>query len=212
MGVPILLLGPSGSGKTYSLRNLPEDKYGLIEVEKTMLPFRNSKKFFRTKDFDELRAAVKAYSEKLPIVVVDDFGYTITDLYMRHSWGDEKYHDQYEVYKEIAGRVYRFVEFVNDLPNEVTVYIIMHTDVDTSGNVIPATVGKLLNEKVNLVGMVNVCILARAGGGEYRFIVDGEPPAKSCGAFKEAEQPNDLAIIDNGLREFMGWKAIDAQG
>lgn len=205
MGVPILLLGPSGSGKTYSLRNLPEKSYGLIEVEKTMLPFRSTKKFFRTKDFGQLEAAVRKYAEKLPIIVIDDFGYMITDLYMRRSWGDEKYRDQFEVYKEIAGRVYRFIEFVNDLPGEVTVYIVMHTDQDATGNTVPATVGKLLNEKVNLLGMVNVCILAEASGGEYRFIVDGKPPAKSCGAFKEAEQPNDLVVIDKGLREFMGW-------
>ena len=83
----------------------------------------------------------------------------------------------------------------------------MHTDTDAQGNTVPATVGKLLNEKVNLVGMVNVVILAEASGGEYRFIVGGKPPAKSCGAFEENEQPNDLSVIDAGLREFMGWSA-----
>ena len=205
MAVPVLILGPSGTGKTYSLRNLPNDSYGLIECEKTMLPFKGGKKFARTKDFGELQAIVKAYAERYPIVVVDDFGYCITDIYMRGSWGDEKQRDQFEVYKEIAGRTYRFIEFVNDLPGEVIVYLIMHTDTDSQGNIVPATVGKLLNEKVNLVGMVNVVILAESSGGEYRFIVDGKPPAKSCGAFTSGEQPNDLAVIDKGLREFMGW-------
>jgi len=81
----------------------------------------------------------------------------------------------------------------------------MHTDTDAMGNLVPATVGKLLNEKVNLLGMVNVCILAESHGGEYKFIVDGKPPAKSCGAFASAEQPNDLSVINRGLREFMGW-------
>ncbi len=210
MAVPVLILGPSGSGKTYSLRNIPNDKYGLIECEKTMLPFKGGKKFARTKDFGQLAQYVKAYSEKCPVVVVDDFGYCITDIYMRGSWGDERYRDQFEVYKEIAGRVYRFIEFVNDLPGEVIVYLVMHTDVDAQNNIVPATVGKLLNEKVNLLGMVNVVILAEASGGEYRFIVDGKPPAKSCGAFAEAEQPNDLSIIDKGLREFLGWCDEDA--
>ena len=205
MGVPVLILGPSGSGKTYSMRNLKNEEYGLIETVKTMLPFKGGKRFYRTKDFNQLAKAVHGYAQKFPIVVVDDFGYCITDLYMRRSWGDEKYRDQFEVYKEIAGRVYRFIEFVNDLPQNVIVYIIMHTDQDANGNTVPATVGKLLNEKVNLLGMVNVCILSEASGGEYRFIVDGKPPAKSCGAFESGEQPNDLAVIDAGLREFMGW-------
>ena len=203
MGVPVLILGPSGTGKTYSLRNIPNDKYGLIECEKTILPFKGGKKFARTKDFAALESIVRQYAERYPIVVVDDFGYCITDIYMRRSWGDDKYKDQFEVYKEIAGRAYRFIEAVNDIPGDVIVYLVMHTDVDAQNNIVPATVGKLLNEKVNLIGMVNVVILAEASGGEYRFIVDGKPPAKSCGAFDSAEQPNDLAVIDAGLREFI---------
>ena len=205
MAIPVLILGPSGSGKTYSLRNLPNNAYGLVECEKTMLPFRGGKKFARTKDFGALQEIVAAYAERYPIVVVDDLGYCVTDIYMRRSWGDEKYKDQYEVYKELAGRMYRFIEFVNDLPGEVIVYLTMHTDVDAMGNVLPATVGKLLNEKVNLLGLVNVCILSECTAGEYRFVVDGKPPAKSCGAFGEPEQPNDLAVIDAGLRGFIGW-------
>ena len=205
MAVPVLILGPSGSGKTYSLRNLPNEAYGLIECEKTMLPFKGGKKFARTEAFERLASIVQQYAQRYPIVVVDDFGYCVTDIYMRRSWGDEMYRDQFEVYKEIAGRVYRFIEFLNDLDGEVIVYLVMHTDMDAQGNTVPATVGKLLNEKVNLLGMVNVAILAEASGGEYRFVVDGKPPAKSCGAFDQGEQPNDLAVIDKGLREFLGW-------
>lgn len=205
MAVPVLILGPSGSGKTYALRNIPNDRYGLIECEKTMLPFKGGKKFARTKDFAVLTSIVQQYAERYPIVVVDDFGYCITDIYMRGSWGDDKYRDQFEVYKEIAGRVYRFIEFLNDLEGEVIVYLVMHTDVDAQNNIVPATVGKLLNEKVNLLGMVNVAILAECVGGEYKFVVDGKPPAKSCGAFDHGEQPNDLSVIDAGLREFLGW-------
>lgn len=211
MAVPVLVLGASGTGKTYSLRNLPNDAYGLVECEKTMLPFRGGKKFARTKDFDELRDIVGRYAGRYGVVVVDDFGYCITDLYMRHSWGEEKYHDQFEVYKEIAGRVYRFVEFLNDLPGEVIVYLTMHTDMDATGNVVPATVGRLLNEKVNLVGMFNVAILCELHGGEHVFVVGGKSPAKSCGAFGCDEMPNDIAAVDAGLRAFLGWGGKDAK-
>ena len=205
MAIPVLIMGASGSGKTYSLRNLPNSSYGLVECVKTMLPFRGGKKFARTKDFSALQEVVKQYAEHYPIVVVDDFGYCITDIYMRGSWGDEKYRDQFEVYKEIAGRVYRFIEFVNDLQGEVIVYLTMHTDVDAAGNLVPATVGKLLNEKVNLVGMFNIVILAESNGTDHRFVVANKPPAKSCGAFDVDEMPNDVAQIDIGLREFIGW-------
>lgn len=208
MAVPVLILGASGVGKTYSFRNLPNNSYGLVEVEKTMLSYPGGKKFARTKNFDQLSTIVKQYADHYPIVIVDDFGYCITDIYMRGSWGDEKYRDQFEVYKEIAGRVYRFIEMLNDLPDERLVYLTMHTDVDASGNIVPATVGKLLNEKVNLVGMFNVVILAEASGDEHSFAVANKGPAKSCGAFEDDEIPNDLLMLDTGLREFMGWPTI----
>ena len=43
--------------------------------------------------------------------------------------------------------------------------------------------------------MVNVVVLAEASGGEYRFIVDGKPPAKSCGAFAIAEITPSQALF-----------------
>jgi hypothetical protein len=86
----------------------------------------------------------------------------------------------------------------------------MHTDVDAAGNLVPATVGKLLNEKVNLVGMFNVVVLAECNGTDHRFVVANKPPAKSCGAFDTDELPNDVAVIDKGLRAFVGWTHDDA--
>jgi hypothetical protein len=66
-------------------------------------------------------------------------------------------------------------------------------------------VGKLLNEKVNLVGMFNVVVLCETNGTDHRFVVANKPPAKSCGAFDTDEIPNDVAQLDAGLREFVGW-------
>lgn len=126
MGVPVLILGPSGSGKTYSMRNMPVNSYGLIECEKTMLPFRGGKKFARTKEFAALRGIIKQYADVYKTVVVDDFGYCVTDLFIKHI-GDK---DQYSIYKNIAAEVYYTVEFINELPSDVIVYITMHTDSD----------------------------------------------------------------------------------
>ncbi len=200
MGVPILILGPSGSGKTYSLRNLPNESYGLVECEKTMLPFRGGKKFARTKAFAELRAIVQRYAEQCDVVVVDDFGYCVTDLFIHHI-GDK---DQYAIYKAIAAEVYQTVEFFNGLRDGVRVYVTMHTDSDAFNNIVPKLMGKMVNEKIDLLGMVNVCILSEVVDGEHVFIVDGKPPAKSCGMFDGAVQPNDLALIDAKVREFIG--------
>lgn len=204
MGVPALILGASGTGKTYSLRNLPNDAYGLIECEKTLLPFRGGKKFARTKDFDQLRQFIGTYAEKYPIVVVDDFGYCATDLYFKHI--DDR--DQFTVYKRIGYEVYTTFEYINDLPGETIVYVMMHIDNDAFNNVVPKIMGKMVNEKIDLMGVLNVVLLCDVVEGERSFIVDGKPPAKSCGAFNEDVLPNDLTIIDKALREFVGWKPI----
>ena len=199
VGVPVLILGASGSGKTYSLRDLPNESYGLIECEKTMLPFRGGKKFARTKNFEELRGIVKSYAEKCKTVVVDDFGYCVTDLFIHHI-GDK---DQFAIYKAIAAEVYQTIEFFNGLPDDVIVYVTMHTDSDAFNNIVPKIMGKMVNEKIDLLGMVNVCILSEVVDGDHVFIVDGKPPAKSCGIFEEAKLPNDLALIDKGIRSFL---------
>ena len=200
MGVPVLILGPSGSGKTYSLRNLPKDSYGLIECEKTMLPFRGGKKFARTKDFGQLRGIIGEYSKRYNAVVVDDFGYCVTDMFI-HRINDK---DQFAIYKAIAAEVYNTVEFVNDLPQDVVVYITMHTDSDAFNNIIPKLMGKMVNEKIDLLGMVNVCLLCEVVDGEHVFIVDGKPPAKCCGIFDEAKLPNDLKLVNDGIRAYIG--------
>lgn len=200
MGVPVLILGPSGSGKTYSLRNLPKDSYGLIECEKTMLPFRGGKKFARTKDFGQLRGIIGEYAKRYDTVVVDDFGYCVTDMFI-HRINDK---DQFAIYKAIAAEVYNTVEFVNDLPQNVVVYITMHTDSDAFNNIIPKLMGKMVNEKIDLLGMVNVCLLCEVVDGEHVFIVDGKPPAKCCGIFDEAKLPNDLKLVNDGIRAYIG--------
>lgn len=201
MAVPVLILGASGTGKTYSLRNLPNDGYGLVECEKNMLSFRGGKKFARTKEFPTLRKMIDVYAEKMPIVVVDDFGYCVTDLFMHHI--DDR--DQFAIYKKIALEVYNTIEYINDIPGEVIVYITMHTDNDAFNNVVPKIMGKMVNEKIDLLGMMNVVILCDIVEGEHSFIVDGKPPAKSCGAFDSDVLPNDLAVVDAGLRKFLGW-------
>ena len=208
MGVPVLLMGESGTGKSTSMRNFGKEEIAIINVMGKPLPFRGKYDVYKTRNLDAIRNAIRKTNRNA--IVIDDFGYTLTDLYMRHSYGVEKYRDQYEVYKEIAAEVWQTINTVTDkLDDDKVVYFIMHTTVE-NGQIIPATIGKLLNEKINLVGMFTVTMISTTDGEDYSFIVGNNPPAKAPdGMFSEERIPNDLKAVNTAIRDYY---EMDSEG
>lgn len=211
MAYPVLVMGESGTGKSASMRNLDPKTTALINVINKPLPFKGGFPGGSEIEIPKMQSAV--LSAKSPTVVVDDFGYSITDLYMRLTYGPDRTRDQFEPYKRIGSEVYNLLSGIlrtNDERNaEKIVYLMMHTDVDSQGNIVPATVGKMLNEKINLVGMFSTVLLSRIDGDEYGFITNGVPPSKSAeGMFDDQFIPNDLAQVDKAIRAYMGMKPL----
>lgn len=203
MSIPVLILGEPGSGKSSSMRGFAEDELGVIQTIAKPLPFRNNLKVARSRNFEQVKSWLLA-TKKYRAMVVDDFGYLITDTYMRYSYGAEKLRDQYEVYKIIGGEVYNLINALNeDGQDERIVYLTMHIERDGMGNIEPATVGKMLNEKVKLVGMFTIVLMATSAGGEYRFITNGQPLKSPQGMFPQ-EMDNDLKQVDTMIREYWG--------
>ena len=209
MAIPVLILGESGTGKSASLRNFQPDEIGLVNVEGKPLPFRSDIKSVESKDFDEIASICR--KAKANAVFVDDFGYAITDFYVRNCLDDETAKkDQFEVYKKLAAKVYKFFETVkhDGNPNKI-IYIVMHVERDNFGDIQPLTVGKLLNEKIKIVGKVTICFLSHVSGGTYTFITNGTTPAKSpIGMFAETEVDNDLKAIDAVIRDYYGLQGL----
>ena len=159
MGVPVLLIGESGTGKSTSLRNFKPEEIGVINVLGKPLPFRGKFNQVKTKDVELIKRALSG-AKNTRSFVIDDFGYTITDTYMRGSYGAEKFRDQYEVFKKIGSEAYNLITFVQaEIPDDAIVYFVMHSTIE-NGQIVPATVGKMLNEKINLVGMFTITIYA----------------------------------------------------
>lgn len=203
MSVPVLIMGEPGSGKSSSLRNFARDEVHVIQTIRKPLPFRNNLKVAASRDFDTVRRWVRA-DTGCNAIVVDDFGYLITDLYMRYSYGSEKMRDQYEVYKRIANEVYTFVtELMDDGLDSRIVYILMHLERDATGNIEPATIGKLLNEKVKLVGMFTVALMSESSGDGYRFVTNGQPFKSPPGMLPQT-MDNDLKAVDTAIRDYWG--------
>lgn len=207
MSVPVLILGEPGSGKTSSLRNFGDDEIAVIQTIKKPLPFRSRIKTAQSRSFEQITAWLKA-DKSHRALMVDDFGYLITDTYMRYSYGDEKLRDQYEVYKIIGAKVYNLIiSLMEDGFDNRIVYMTMHIDRDNFGGIEPATVGKMLNEKIKLIGMFTIALMAVANGDDYKFVTNGQP-LKSPPEMFEREIPNDLKIVDTTIRDYWGMAPI----
>lgn len=209
MSIPVLIMGEPGSGKSTSLRSFEPDEVAVIQTISKPLPFRSKLKIAQSRDFAQVKAWLMV-EKRFNALVVDDFGYLITDTYMRYSHGPEKMRDQYEVYKVIGAEVYNLVNaLMEDGQDDRIVYLMMHVERDVAGNIEPATVGKMLNEKVKLVGMFTIVLLSTGAGGEYKFVTNGQPLKSPPGMF-EQEVPNDLKAVDAAIREY--WRLAPLKG
>ena len=81
----------------------------------------------------------------------------------------------------------------------------MHEDTDENGNVKPKTIGKLLDDKVNIQGMFTICIRAMYDNGNYifRLKTNGQDCVKTpFGMFENETMENDLKAFNEVVREY----------
>ena len=206
MGVPVLVYGKSGSGKSRSLKNFAEDEILLINVEGKQLPFR--KKFNYVLKSDNLNLIIEQII-KMPckIAVIDDAGYLMTHHFMENHKA-KKGNASFEMYDTIADTMYQLVKRIKDnVPEDKIVYIIMHEDTDDYGQTKLRTIGKLIDNKVCLEGMVTICIRCMSDGGRHFFRVqtNGSDITKTPeDMFEQPEVDNDLKLVDQVIREYYG--------
>lgn len=209
MGVPVLVYGKSGSGKSRSLKNFAEDEILLINVEGKQLPFR--KKFNYVFKSDNLNLIIEQII-KMPckVAVIDDAGYLMTHHFMENHKA-KKGNASFEMYDTIADTMYQLVKRIKDnVSEDKIVYIIMHEDTDDYGQTKLRTIGKLIDNKVCLEGMVTICIRCMSDGGRHFFRVqtNGSDITKTPeDMFEKPEVDNDLKIVDNAIREYYGMAA-----
>lgn len=214
MGQIVLIYGRSGSGKSRSLKGFAEDEILLCNVEKKALPFKGSFKYVCTKDDINV---ICGQLTKMPCktAVIDDAGYLLTNTFMRSHSAGRKGSAVYDLYNDIADGYWGLFKHIKDkLPNDVIVYIIMHEDVNDSGIAKLKTIGKLLDDKVCLEGMVTVCLRCMSDKGHhfFRTQTDGLDITKSPeGMFDELEIDNDLKAVDTKIREYWGLNAPEKE-
>ena len=212
MSIPILIIGKSGSGKSASLRNFKAEEVDVINVESKPLPFRNN---FVTINTDDYRAVCKAIkNSKKKVVVVDDAGYLITNAFMRGHASQGAGNAMFNFYNQLADNFWKLITYIKSMDKDEDknkiVYIIMHDQKNDYGDIKPKTIGKLLDDKVCVEGMFTICLRSMVQDGRFVFRTrsDGFDVVKTpIGLFDTEEIDNDLAFVDEKIRNYYGIKA-----
>jgi hypothetical protein len=209
MGEAVIIYGKSGSGKSRSLKNFGEDEILFVNTVNKRLPFPKKFKYeYKTADVMKVRAALKKMiSLNIKTAVIDDFGYQQTAKFMaghnQRSGGSS-----FDLYNAIADDAYNLIIFIkNELPDDVIVYLVMHEETNDYGDTKLKTIGKLLDQKVCVEGMVTICLRAmKEGTNKYFFRTqsDGQDISKSPEEMFDIEIENDLKAVDSRIREYWG--------
>ena len=203
MAIPVLIIGKSGSGKSASMMNLDPAKTALISVLGKPLPFKGKFDQVVTDDSAKIVGIIKA--AKRNIIVVDDVGYTMTNMFMRDHAAGGGGNAVFSLYNSIGDKFWGMIEAVRKIPEDKRVYFIMHEEQNDFGNVRPKTIGKMIDEKVCLEGMFTICLRCIVSNGKHVFRTqsDGLDVAKTpIGMFEDLEIPNDLAMVDKAICEY----------
>lgn len=206
-----LILGESGTGKTTSLRNLNPANTLLIQPFRKPLPFRSKewKEILAKGDGGNVCVTPDATKictlmERAPhkIIIIDDYQFILSRKYM-----EDPETNNFALFKDIGKDGYNIFRKAAELAPDKRVYILAHTQSDDAGRTKIKTLGKLLDEKINLESLCTTVLRTKVSGGKYSFTTQnsGSDTVKSpMGMFSETEIDNDLAAVDARLCEYYG--------
>lgn len=197
MAIKTLICGLSGTGKSTSARNLKD--VAVVNPVNKPLPFKNHFEMLSgVTDSAEIIKFMKATTAKT--IIVDDFQYLLSIPYMRRikETGWDKYND-------FASNYFDIINVCDELPDDVTVYFMTHTETLESGEETVKLIGKLLREKICIEGLFTTVLKTMVNDGKYYFITqnNGHDHTKSpLGMFETYAIDNDLAYVDAKIRSY----------
>lgn len=209
MCIPILIIGKSGSGKSTALRNLDPSRVALINVLGKPLPFKGKFAQMISDDYEKIKSKIVALKnqKERDIVVIDDAGYLLTNMFMRNHSSAGAGNGVFSLYNKIGDEFWALIQTIVATPGNARVYINMHEDTSDFGDIKPKTIGKMLDEKVCVEGMFTICLRCAISNGRhvYKTHSNGADVAKTpIGMFEQDEIDNDLALVDAAICEYYG--------
>ena len=200
----VFVYGKSGSDKSRSLLNFGEDEIFLVQTIDKELPFRKKFKYTLVTDNTD-KIIQKLQNMPVNTAVIDDAGYLMTNAFMRGHSQPKSGDSSFAMYNYIADRMWYLINAIRALPPEKIVYLVFHEDGDDYGGFRLRTIGKLLDQKVCLEGMVTIVLRCITKDKEHVFLTrtDGSDITKSPEEMFEADEiPNDLKAVDDAIRKY----------
>ena len=224
MARTILIAGKTGTGKTSAIRTLNPEETVIMKVINRTLPFKyagkyskENKNLFSTPTYEDVLKGL-AWANKQPNVkniVITDGTYIIRQEYFKKANVTG-----YNKFTEMAMHMQQVIKAIQECRDDIKVFLEYHVEsnVTDSGatEYKPATVGKLLDEKYNILENVDIVLFADPQFNDkkidYVFVTNrtvdkngSEIPAKSpMGMFEDLYIPNDLSIVAKAIDEYYG--------
>ena len=209
MATAVLIMGESGSGKSASLRNFAPNEISVFNVTSKPLPFKQGKAKIPKIDnatYTDIANALANPNKRA--YVIDDAGYLLSfEMFKRAN------ETGYSKFTDMAKNFFDMLDFINTkLPNDIIVYITMHTEDDSEMHKTKAkTIGKMIDQNLNLEGLFTIVLRAMQTEEGYKFITrdDRVSTAKSpMGMFESDKIDNDLKEVDRTIREYYDMKPL----
>lgn len=217
MSNSILIIGESGSGKSTAIRTLPPEQTFVLNVIGKPLPFKGSKSSYHSLSSDGLDGNYYASDDPAQILriikliqtkrldikyfVLDDFGYTITNNFMRKAM-----QKGFDKFSEIGLNTFHILDAIQNLREDLFCFVMMHTEIDAHGKYKPKTVGKMIDQYVVIEGKFTHVYHSLVTDGQYRFLTnnDGQHMAKTpLDMHQDLFIENDLKFITDKIKEYL---------
>lgn len=202
MAQMVLIMGESGTGKSTSLRNCDPQTTAVVNPVGKPLPFKG--RYEMLNSITESRKITKFMKEQAAagkkLIVVDDFQYILSVPYMNRikENGWDKWND-------FGANYFEIIEVCKELPDDIVVAYMTHTETLENGVTTIKLIGKLLREKITIEGLFTIVLRTGVNEGKYYFYTQnsGKDTVKSpMGMFPSYAIDNDLNYVADKIRNF----------
>lgn len=207
MAITTFVLGNSGEGKSFSLKHLDPKLVGVINVNNKPLPFRGGHDFKKIATDNAERIKQVLLQSQAPIIVIDDFQYVMGNEYI--GGANQKFTGDaaFQRYNIMAYNAWSILNTaIREVPDNKRVYILSHIQEDNGRSKIK-TIGKMLDDKIVLEGMVTMVLQTTVQDSQHFFMTqnNGFNTVKSPeDMFQSDLIPNDLNAVDDAICDYYG--------